>query len=165
MNPLDIGLAAVALISVIAGAFRGFVREAVALAGWIVASLLVLNASVDLGKRLPFDPGSGGARTAIAAILIVVVCILTAALAGRILRGALTAAHLAGPDRALGALFGLVRAVAISLVVAVLVIHFGMSQRPFWKSSRLAPLLEAALRLASPDLAPSVYWPALAPGA
>jgi membrane protein required for colicin V production len=96
---------------------------------------------------------------------MVFVCILTAALVGRILRAALTAAHLAGPDRALGALFGLVRAVAISLVVAVLVIHFGMSQRAFWKSSRVAPLLEAALRLASPGLAPSVLWPAPAPGA
>jgi membrane protein required for colicin V production len=165
MNLLDAALAAVALVSVLAGAFRGFVRETVALTGWIVAAVLVLNASTGLGQRLPFDPGSTGARTAIAAILIVVLCTLCAALVGRILRAAMAAAHLGGPDRALGALFGLVRAVAISLVVAVVVIHFGMSQRPFWKSSRLAPWLEAALRLASPGLAPSVLWPAPAPGA
>jgi uncharacterized membrane protein required for colicin V production len=142
MNLLDAALAAVALVSVLAGAFRGFVRETVALTGWIVAAVLVLNASTGLGQRLPFDPGSTGARTAIAAILIVVLCTLCAALVGRILRAAMAAAHLGG-----------------------LVIHFGMSQRPFWKSSRLAPWLEAALRLASPGLAPSVLWPAPAPGA
>ena len=56
-------------------------------------------------------------------------------------------------------------AVAISLVVAVVVIHFGMSQRPFWKSSRSAPWLEAALRLVLPGLEPSVLWPAPGPGA
>ena len=165
MNPLDAALAAVALVSVLAGAFRGFVRETVALMGWIVAAVLVLNTSTGLGQRLPFDPGSTGARTAIAAILIVVLCTLSAALVGRILRAAMAAAHLGDPDRALGALFGLARAVAISLVVAVVVIHFGMSQRPFWKSSRSAPWLEAALRLVSPGLAPSVLWPAPGPGA
>jgi len=165
MNPLDASLAAVVLISVLAGALRGFVREAVTLVGWIVATVLVLHSSTSLGQRLPFNPGSPGARTAIAAILIVVVCTLSATLLGRLLRAAMTAARLGGPDRALGALFGVARAVAVSLVMAVIVIHFGMSQQPFWKSSRVAPLLEAALRFASPGLAPSVDRPAFAPGA
>jgi membrane protein required for colicin V production len=165
MNPLDACLAGLALISVVVGALRGFVRETAALVGWIVAVLLVLNTAAGLGQRLPFDPGSTGARTAVAAILIVVLCSLTAALVGRLLRAAMAAAHLGGPDRALGALFGVARAAAVALMLAVIVIHFGMQQRPFWKSSRLAPLLEAALRLASPGLAPSVDRPATAPGA
>ncbi len=165
MNPLDIGLAAVALVSIVAGALRGFVREAVALTGWVVAAVLVLNTSTNLGMHLPFHAGSTGVRTAIAALLIVVVCTLIAALVGRLLRAAMTAAHLGGPDRALGALFGVARAVAVSLVVAVVVIHFGMSQQPFWKSSRVAPLLEAALRFASPGLVPSLDRPVSAPGA
>jgi membrane protein required for colicin V production len=149
---------------VILGAMRGFVKEATALAGWVVAVILVLNSSAGLGRRLPFEVGSAGVRTAIAAILIVLACVLTAHLLGRWLRAALTAAQLGGPDRALGALFGIARAAAVWLLIALVVVHAGLTQRPFWKSSRLAPLLEAALRLVSPELAPSAPRPLAASG-
>jgi membrane protein required for colicin V production len=159
MNPLDAGLCVVALISMAAGALRGFVREAAALAGWALAVVLVLNLAHGLGERLPFGTdsgaGAGGIRTAVAALLIVVACALGASLVGRLLRAALTAAKLGGPDRALGALFGAIRAAAVAMVVAVVVLHTGLAQRPFWKSSRAAPWLEAALRFASPGIIPA----------
>jgi membrane protein required for colicin V production len=164
MNLFDAALLLVALISVLAGALRGFVKEAAALAGWVVAVLLVLRFAVGIGQRLPFDPGSTGVRTAIAAILIVLVCILVASLAGRILHAAMTAARLGGPDRALGALFGLARAAAVWLLVAVVVVHVGLAQRPFWKSSRVAPWLVAALRWVAPNLAPGADRPLVASG-
>jgi hypothetical protein len=50
------------------------------------------------------------------------------------------------------------------LLVALVVIHVGLAERPFWRSSRLAPSLEAALRLISPDLAPSMHRPIVAQG-
>jgi membrane protein required for colicin V production len=164
MNLFDASLVLVAVVSVIVGAMRGFVREAAALAGWILAVVLVLNSSVSLGRRLPFEAGSTGVRTAIAAILIVLACILTAHLIGRMLKAAISAAQLAGPDRALGAVFGIARAGAVWLLVAAVAVHLGLSERPFWKSSRLAPVLEAALRLISPDLAPSTHRPMAAQG-
>jgi membrane protein required for colicin V production len=164
MNLLDVSLVSVALISVIAGALRGFVKELTALAGWVLAVLLVIHCSVSLGERLPFDPGAGGVRTAVAAILIVLVCVLSASLLGRMLRAVLTAAKLGGADRALGALFGIARAGAVWLLAAVIIIHLGMAQRPFWKSSRLAPLIEAALRWMSPELVPSAPWLKVVPG-
>jgi len=164
MNLFDASLLALALLSVIAGALRGFVKELVALAGWILAVVLVMGFAVDLGRSLPFNPGSDGVRTAIGALLIVLACVLGANLLGRLLRAAMAAAQLGGPDRALGALFGVARAAAVWLLVAVVVIHVGLSQRPFWKSSRLAPYLEAELRLISPELGSSAHWPPVAPG-
>jgi membrane protein required for colicin V production len=155
MNLLDVALVVVALLSMVIGAMRGFVKEAAGLAGWIVAVALVLNFAVGIGQRLPFDPGSAGIRTGIAAILIVLVCLLAANLLGRLLRAAMTAARLGGPDRALGALFGVARAAAVWLLIALVVMHAGLTERPFWKSSRLAPLLAAALRLVAPEVAPS----------
>src|SRR5207253_9426877 len=113
MNLFDMALVMAALVSVIIGAIRGFVKEAAALAGWVLAVALVLNASVSLGQRLPFDAGSVGVRTGIAAIVIVLVCVLTAHLVGRTLHAAISAAHLSGADRALGALFGIGRAAAV----------------------------------------------------
>ncbi len=164
MNLFDASLMALAMISVVAGALRGFVKELVALAGWVLAVVLVMRFSVQLGRSLPFDAGPDGVRTAICAILIVLVCVVGANLAGRLLRAAMSAARLAGPDRALGALFGLVRAAAVWLLIAVVVIHLGLSQRPFWKTSRLAPWLEAALRLVSPELGSPANWPATGHG-
>ena len=162
MNLFDMGMIMVALASVVVGAIRGFVKEAAALAGWVLAVVLVMNAAVSLGKHLPFDAGSSGVRTAIAAIVIVLVCVLTAHLVGRMLRAAMAAAQLGGADRALGALFGIGRAAAVWLLVAVVVIHIGLTEDPFWKSSRLAPTLVAALRFISPDLAPSMHRPLVA---
>lgn len=159
MNLFDASLLGVALISVLVGALRGFAKEAAALAGWVVAAALVLNFGVSLGQRFPFDTGSPGVKTAIAAILIVLVCLLAANLLGRLLRAAMTAAKLGGPDRVLGALFGIVRAAAVWLLIAVVAIHIGLPEHAFWKSSRLAPLLVAALRLISPEFAPSADRP------
>ena len=98
------------------------------------------------------------------AILIVLACVVVAHLVGRLLRAVMTAAQLGGPDRVLGALFGIARAGAIWLLVAAAVIHFDLSQRVFWKSSRLAPLLEAALRWIAPEFASSTHRPMAAPG-
>jgi membrane protein required for colicin V production len=164
MNSLDVSLAAVVLVSVIIGALRGFVKEAAALAGWVLAVVLVPNSSALLARHLPFDAGTVAVRTMIAAILIVLACVVVAHLVGRLLRALMTAAQLGGPDRVLGALFGIARAVAIWLLVAAVVIHFDLSQRVFWKSSRLAPLLEAALRWIAPEFAPSTHRPMAAPG-
>jgi len=165
MNWLDMALIVAAAVSIIVGAIRGFVKEAAALAGWVLAVVLVVNASVTLGRHLPFDTGSSGVlRTTIAAVAIVLVCVIAAHLVGRLLRSAITAAQLGGADRALGALFGIGRAAAVWLLVAVVVIHVGLTESPFWKSSRLAPTLEAALRLISPGLAPSMRRPLVAQG-
>lgn len=164
MNLFDIALLMAAVVSVIVGAVRGFIKEAAALAGWVLAVVLVMNASVSLGQRLPFEAGSIGVRTGVAAILIVLVCVLTAHLLGRLLRAAVAAAQLSGADRALGALFGIGRAAAVWLLVALVVIRVGLAESPFWRSSRLAPSLEAALRLISPDLAPSSHRPIVARG-
>jgi membrane protein required for colicin V production len=164
MNMFDVSLVAAALVSVITGALRGFVKEAAALAGWVLAVVLVLSSAFSFGQRLPLDGGSVSIRTGIAAVLIVLVCVLTAHLAGRVLRTAITAAKLGGADRALGALFGVGRAAAVWLLVAAFVINFGLTELSFWKSSRLAPPLEAALRLISPGLAPSMHRPLVALG-
>lgn len=160
----DLLLVFVALVSVIVGAFRGFVKEAAALAGWVLAVVLVLNYASGLGQRLPFEHLSVGFRSGIAAVLIVLVCVLTGHLIGRGLRAAITAVHLGGADRALGALFGIGRAAAMWLLVAVIVIHVGLTEQAFWKSSHLAPTLEAALRFMSPGFAPSMHRPMVALG-
>jgi membrane protein required for colicin V production len=165
MNPIDAGLLLVTVLSVLVGAWRGLVREAFGLAGWILAAVVAMKFARPLGEHLPFGAGVPGVRTAVSAVAIVIVCTLGASLLGRLLREAMKAIRLGGADRALGALFGVVRAVAIGLVVATVVVHAGLRQRTFWKSSVAAPWLEAALRLASPAFVPSMERSASVTGA
>jgi membrane protein required for colicin V production len=164
MNFVDIAFVAIAAVSVLVGALRGFVREAMALAGWIAAAVLVLNFAHELGERLRFGSISSGLGTALAALLIVVACVLCASLVGRLLRAAIAAVKLGGPDRALGALLGAARAAAISIMVTAVVLYTGMGNGPAWKASFAAQGLEAALRFVSPAVVPAVGRLVSAPG-
>jgi membrane protein required for colicin V production len=165
VNPIDAGLLLVTVLSVLVGAWRGLVREAFGLAGWVLAAVLAMKFARVIGEHLPFGASVPGVRTAVGAVAIVIVCTLAASLLGRLLKEAMKAIRLGGPDHALGALFGAVRAMAIGLVLATIVVHAGLAQRAFWKSSVAAPWLEAALRFASPAFVPSMERSASVTGA
>jgi membrane protein required for colicin V production len=165
VNPIDAGLLLLTVLSVLVGAWRGLVREVFGLAGWVVSAVLAMKFARVLGEHLPFGAGVPGVRTAVGAVAIVIVCTLAASLLGRLLQGAMKAIRLGGADHALGAFFGAVRAAAIGLVVATVVVHTGLAQRAIWKSSVAAPWLEAALRFASPAFVPSMERSASMTGA
>jgi membrane protein required for colicin V production len=164
MNPVDIFFVVVVLVSIITGLFRGFVREVASIAGWLAAAYLVINFSHELGHRLPLGGTAEGARTAAAAILIVVACTLCASLIGRLLRAAMTSAKLGGSDRVLGGLVGALRAVAMCMLLAVIALHLGAARERIWTSSIAAQSLEAALRFVSPGIVPASNRPPSATG-
>lgn len=160
MNPLDWVIVAVLAVSVLLGILRGFVREALAVAGWVVGIVLALRYSVELGTRLPFDVPVPALRTGIGALAIIVASVFVGALAGWIVRRLLEAAKLSAADRALGALFGVTRAVLIVLAVVFFVSGTSAVRQPLWRESALLPPIEAAVRFASPYLPESFARPA-----
>ncbi|MFN3564373.1 MAG: CvpA family protein [Burkholderiaceae bacterium] len=160
MNPLDWVIVGVLAASVLLGILRGFVREALAVAGWVVGIVLALRYSVDLGLRLPFDVPVPALRTGIGALAIIVASVFVGALAGWIVRRLLEAAKLSAADRALGALFGVTRAVLIVLAVVFFVSGTSAARQPLWRESALLPPIEAAVRFASPYLPESFARPA-----
>lgn len=160
MNPLDWVIVGVLGVSVLLGVLRGFVREALAIAGWVVGIVLALRYSVDVGRALPFDLPLPALRTGIGALAIVVASVFVAALAGWILRQLVEAAKLSAADRALGALFGVTRAVLIVLAVVFFVSGTNAARQPLWRESALLPPIEAAVRFASPYLPESFARPA-----
>jgi membrane protein required for colicin V production len=131
---------------------RGFVREAIALAGWIAAVVLGVQFAEPLGLLLPFSIPWPVVRTLVGGTLIVVACVFVAALAGWLVRRLLVAARLGAADRVLGGVFGLLRAAA----VLVLVVLFGgatpLAQQPAWRGSRVLAFTEAGVLGLSPWL-------------
>jgi len=121
MTPVDYILAAAVLLSVLFGVVRGFLRESVALLGWLVGLWLAWRYAPLL------EPYLGGALAgtdlqvwvARAIVLISVVIaswILGSMLSWLVQRSGLTL----GMDRLLGGVFGLVRGVVIVGFVVML---------------------------------------------
>lgn len=153
---IDWSIAAIAGFSIALGLWRGFLREVLSLVGWVAGLWLAVLHAVPLGERFPFDLPWPAARTALAALLIVIGCLVAAALIATLLRRLLSAVSLSGTDRLLGALFGAARAALLLLVLVFLAGRTSMVQQAGWKQSVLLPHVEAAVRFVTPLVAPAL---------
>ena len=151
---IDWSVAAIAGVSIALGLWRGFMREVLSLVGWVAGLWLSLLYSVPLGELFPFDLPWPAARTALAALLILIGCLVAAALIAMVFRRVLRAVSLSGTDRLLGAMFGAARAALLLVVLVYLAGRTSMVQQAAWKQAVLLPHVEAAVRFASPLVSP-----------
>lgn len=148
MTIFDGGVLLIVTLSILLAAWRGFVRETLALASWVIAAYVAFRVTGAVEPAFAGLIESPLARSVVVAaalfILTLIVCGLAALLIAKLL-------HLAGfgvADRLLGALFGFARG---ALIVVVLVIVGGLTGAPaeaWWREAALAqPLATAALAL------------------
>jgi len=148
MNALDWMVVAVIGASILLGLLRGFMREMISLAGWIAGIWLAIRFAAAIGASVPLGQEWPLARTALVAVLIVVVCVFAAALVGWLVRELLAAAKLSAADRTLGGLFGLARGLLIIGLAVFLVRDTALYREPLWRESLVLPKIEAALAFA-----------------
>jgi membrane protein required for colicin V production len=130
--------------SVIIGTLRGFVREVLSLASWVVA-LVVANAYGEaLAGMLPEMIPGESTRLIVAFIALFIGTRLLMALVSRTLSELIKASGLTLVDRGLGSVFGVARAILIVVAVALLCGTTSIPQQPFWKDAVLSPLVEQA---------------------
>lgn len=155
MGSFDIAILVVVLGSLVIGLIRGFVRELLSLISWVLAFWLALVYAESVSKLL--DPyvtvpliKIGGAFAA-----IFVVTLLSASLIGYLIYKLFSTTGLTGPDRSLGALFGLVRGCVI-IALFVSVAGVALSKEMWWRDSILVtysgPLSKAILDLLPPEV-------------
>jgi len=141
MTPVDYILAAAVCLSVLFGAVRGFLRESVALLGWLVGLWLAWRYAYIL------EPYLGGALegtelqqwVARAIVLLAVVIaswILGGMLSYLVQRSGLTL----GVDRLLGGLFGLVRGAVIVGFAVMLGEAAELQGEAWWRESKVMPV-------------------------
>lgn len=146
MHPADMVISGLILASALFGVFRGFVREAFALGGWVAAYVVARVFHAPLEPLLADYIGTPSLRTAAAWGGLFVSTLLLVALAGYMVRSLMEAAGVTAMDRLLGGLFGLVRGGI--LVLAALVMLAPLVQRDAWFHEATLP--GAFMRLEQP---------------
>jgi membrane protein required for colicin V production len=130
---------------------RGVVREIAALAGWAAALILSGLFAQQLAQWLPAAL-SPMLRAVIAYLVIFLGVLLLSGLAGVLLAKLFRAAGLGFTDRAVGALFGVVRGVLIAFVAVMLAGLTSLPREPFWRGAALSGPIETAVLAARPAL-------------
>ena len=142
MNPLDIGVIAIVVLSAVFAFARGFVREALSIVAWVGAAAITIYgflpvlAMVDPIVKNPLlsqlIAGFG-----LFVVSLVVLTIITSFLARLVRTSALSPI-----DRTLGFVFGLVRGALIVCVAYLLLDFVQPSERPAWiRDAKSAPFL------------------------
>jgi len=162
MNWIDYLILAIVVLSVIFSVWRGFTREALSLAGWIIAFWIALTFSDKLMLAFARHIHSPTARLFIAFALLFFSALLLAALINFLAGQVIQKSGLSGTDRMLGIFFGLARGI---LIVALLVLLGGLTPMPhesWWRHAQLMHYFESiALWLTHfmpPELAKNIHY-------
>lgn len=151
MTWFDYGVIGIVGLSVLLGVIRGVVREITALAGWAAALILSGLFAQELAQWLPIAL-SPVLKAVIAYLVIFLTVLLLSGLAGVLLAKLFRAAGLGITDRAVGALFGLVRGALIVFIGVMLAGLTGLPKEPFWREAALSGPIETAVLAAKPAL-------------
>jgi membrane protein required for colicin V production len=140
MNGADYLILAVLLLSVLLGMIRGFVREAIALLGWLGGLWLAWRYAPLLEPYLGGMIGQPPVSTWVARGLIV----MAALIAGWLLAGVLTyflqhSGLSLMVDRLLGMFFGVVRGAVVVAVFVLLGQFVELNKVEWWRKSQLLP--------------------------
>lgn len=139
MHWVDIVVLAIVGISVLIGLFRGFLREALSLATWLLAIWASLSLSAPLAEVLPIGVQSLTVKTSIAAVIVFVLVLIAGGIVNYIAGQLVDGTGLGGTDRMLGLVFGALRG---GLLVAVLVLMANLTNmptEPWWQESITLP--------------------------
>jgi membrane protein required for colicin V production len=143
MTTVDYILAAAVLLSILFGVVRGFLRESVALLGWLVGLWLAWRYAHLLepylgGALAGTELQPWAARVIVLMAVVVASWILGSMLSWLVQRSGLTL----GVDRLLGGVFGLVRGVVIVGFGVMLGQAARLESEPWWGKSMLMPVGE-----------------------
>ena len=138
MTPVDYAIIAIIVVSALLGAFRGLMREVIALVSLMVALWVAWQYS-DLVTPYLASISSGTARTWVARGLLFFAVVMGGALLGAILNYFVRMSIFSGFDRMMGLLFGTLRGVLILGLLVMLARLVQIDQQPWWLKSTLIP--------------------------
>lgn len=161
MNWADWIILAIIGISSLLSLRRGFVREAVSLASWVIAFVVARVFAPSLSQVLQdYIQTTPSIRMLASFAILFVITLFVGALVGMLISALVSATGLSATDRVLGIGFGVVRG---ALVVVVIVALLGMTpavQDPWWRESSLIPhfvLLEGWTREVASELGQTIW--------
>lgn len=151
MSSLDLLVLAILAGSALLGLTRGLVKEVFSLAAWVLAFIGARTFGPLVAHMLP-GMDTPSLRYAFALVLVFILVLVGASLAGSVLAGLVKMAGLGAYDRFLGGVFGLVRGGAAVLALALLAGLTALPKTQLWQSAMSRASLEAAAQRALPWL-------------
>lgn len=139
LNTLDYVIIIIIASSILISLMRGFVREALSLATWIVAIWVTLNFYAPLADMLRTYIAQEYVATGVAICILFVTALILGSMIGYLLSRMILVSGLGGTDRILGGLFGFARG---ALLIAVMILFAGMTslqKESWWQESQLIP--------------------------
>jgi len=152
MTVLDWIFAAVLLVSVMMGAWRGLVYEVLSLLSWIVALLVARSFAPDVAQMLPMSGSSDVLRYAVGFVLIFIVVVMAGGLLAVLLKKLMASVGLRPVDRLLGALFGSLRGVLLLLLATAVVGATPARSSVVWRESVAAGWAVSVLKAVKPAM-------------
>lgn len=152
MPALDWIFAAVLLLSMLLGAWRGLVFEVLSLLSWVAAFVLAQVFALDVANYLPVAGGSDVMRYAAGFVVVFLAVVILGSLVAVVVKKLTLAVGLRPLDRALGAVFGSVRGVLLLLLATVVVSLTPMKSSQAWQASVGAEVAVSVLKGLRPAL-------------
>lgn len=131
-------------LSTIVGWLRGAVREVFALFALFGALIAARWFAADVALWLPASIPGATLRVIVAGLAVWIVSWLALTILGLWLRQVTHGFGFGAADRTFGAVFGLLRGVAVVLVFAIIASHTPLGRQPFWQRAIMSASLEQA---------------------
>lgn len=139
---VDFVILGVIAISALVAYFRGFFREAIGLATWVIAFWVAFRLAEPGGALLDGWVGAHSIRLAIAFGVIFIVVLIVGAIANYFIGRLVSGTGFAGTDRVLGAVFGALRGVVVLVLLVLLAGLTPVPEDDWWHQSRFMGHLE-----------------------
>lgn len=146
MTWIDYAVLAIIGVSVLFSIIHGFVRGLLSLAGWVGAFVAARYFAADAAALLPAAVPHDSLRIMLGFLAVFVSVLIAAVLLAMLVSGLIKRAGLGPVDRALGAVFGFVRGVAIVAIAALVAGMTALPSTPAWRESFSAGPLEMLAR-------------------
>ncbi len=160
MNALDWFVLAGLGLSALVGVLRGAAYEFISLGGWIVAFYVAPQCSPWLAAHYLQGLGTVELRNGVAWFACFVLALLAAGLLATVMRLLLRSTGLGVLDRSMGAVFGLVRGLALLMLAIFAAGYTELPHSAMWKTSLFIPPAAAAVAEVLP-LLPVAVVPAM----
>jgi len=150
---LDFVLIGIVLLSAAISLLRGFIREALALVGWVAAVWIAITFSGQVAQWFADTIELPSMRLALAYLLLFIGTLVIAGILVWLVGLLVEKTGLSGTDRLLGMVFGLARGVIIAAILVLLAGLTPLPRDPWWREAVLLPHFQAVaeqLRAALP---------------
>jgi len=136
---VDFALVGVVALSAVISVLRGFIREALALMGWVAAVWIAFTFTDSLAVLFEQHVTLPSLRMGLSFVLLFVGTLVVSALAVYLVGLLVDKTGLSGTDRMLGVVFGAARGFIIAAILVLLAGLTPMPRDPWWRASVLLP--------------------------